>query len=62
MREALGVKLFSVDEVGAMLGVQGQSIRKYIKQGKIKAVILGGQSFVTEENIIRFLQGEEQIS
>ena len=41
MKEVLGIKLYSVAEVGQMLGVQRPTASKYIQQGKLKARTIG---------------------
>lgn len=56
MKEVLGVKLYSLKEVGELLGVQQQTVSKYIQQGKLKARVIGGAKYVSEENLKEFLQ------
>lgn len=56
MKEVLGVKLYSLKEVGELLGVQQQTVSKYIQQSKLKARIIGGAKYVSEENLKEFLQ------
>lgn len=55
MKEVLGVKLYSLKEVGQLLGVQPQTVSKYLQQGKIKARTIGGYKYVSEESIKNFL-------
>ena len=55
MKEVLGVKLYSLNEVGELLGVQRQTASKYIQQGKLKARTIGGYKYVSEESIKNFL-------
>ncbi len=55
MKEVLGVKLYSLKEVGELLGVQQQTASKYIQQGKLKARTIGGNKYVSEESIKNFL-------
>ncbi len=55
MKEVLGVKLYSLQEVGELLGVQRQTASKYIQQGKLKARTIGGYKYVSEESIKDFL-------
>lgn len=55
MKEVLGVKLYTIDEVGQLLGVQRPTASKYIQQGKLKARTIGGYKYVSEESIKDFL-------
>lgn len=59
MKEVLGVKLYSVAEVGQMLGVQRPTASKYIQQGKLKARTIGGHKYVSEENLKEFLNNSD---
>ena len=56
MKEVLGVKLYTLKEVGELLGVQQQTASKYVQQGKLKARVIGGAKHVSEENLKEFLQ------
>ena len=55
MKEVLGIKLYSLAEVGEMLGVQRPTVSLYVRQGKLKATTIGGNKYVSEENIKNFL-------
>ena len=59
MKEVLGVKLYSVAEVGELLGVQRPTASKYIQQGKRKARTIGGHKYVSEENLKDFLHNTD---
>ena len=56
MKEVLGVKLYTLKEVGELLGVQQQTVSKYVQQGKLKARVIGGAKYVSEENLKEFRQ------
>ena len=56
MKEVLGIKLYTLKEVGELLGVQQQTVSKYVQQGKLKARVIGGAKYVSEENLKEFLQ------
>lgn len=56
MKEVLGVKLYTLKEVGELLGIQQQTVSKYVQQGKIKARVIGGAKYVSEDNLKEFLQ------
>lgn len=55
MKEVLGIKLYTIAEVGVLLGVQRPTASKYIQEGKLKARTIGGQKYVSEENLKDFL-------
>jgi excisionase family DNA binding protein len=57
MKVVLGVKLYTIEEVAKLLGVQRDTASKYIAQGRLKANIIGGRKYVTEENLKEFLLG-----
>jgi excisionase family DNA binding protein len=60
MKEVLGIRLYSVAEVGQMLGVQRPTASKYIQQGKLKARTIGGHKYVSEENLKDFLHNSDK--
>lgn len=60
MKVILGVKLYSVAEVGELLGVQRPTASKYIQEGKLKARTIGGRKYVSEENLKDFLHNSDQ--
>jgi excisionase family DNA binding protein len=60
MKEVLGIRLYSVAEVGQMLGVQRPTASKYIQQGKLKARTIGGHKYVSEENLKEFLHNSDK--
>lgn len=55
MKEVLGIKLYTIAEVGELLGVQRPTASKYIQEGKLKARTIGGQKYVSEENLKEFI-------
>ena len=59
MKEILGVKLYTVAEVGQLLGVQRPTASKYIQQGRLKARTIGGHKYVSEENLKEFLHDSD---
>ena len=59
MKVILGVKLYSIAEVGELLGVQRPTASKYIQQGKLKARTIGGHKYVSEENLKEFLHNSD---
>jgi excisionase family DNA binding protein len=55
MKIVLGVKLYTLEEVGELLGVQTQTVSRYISQERLKSRIIGGRRYVSEENLKEFL-------
>lgn len=55
MKEVLGVKLYNLDEVGAMLGVQAATARRYVQSGKLQARTISGRKYVSEQGLKDFL-------
>lgn len=55
MKELLGVKLYTLTEIGELLGVQRATVSKYIQQDRLKARTIGGQKYVSEEDLRDFL-------
>ena len=49
------IKVYSIREVSAILKVGKRTIYTYIKEGKIKAVKVGKEWRVSEENLRDFL-------
>lgn len=55
MKVVLDIKLYTLKEVGELLGVQTQTASKYVAEGKIKARVIGGVKYVSEEGLKNFL-------
>ena len=51
-----GIKFYTIPETATALKVTPQTIRAYIKQGKIKSQRIGRPIFITENNLKEFLQ------
>lgn len=51
------VKAYNVQEAAELLDVSPQTIRSYIKQGKLKAQKAGNKYIITEETLKAFIQG-----
>lgn len=60
MKEVLGIKLYTLEEVGLLLGVQRPTASKYIQQGRLRARTIGGHKYVSEENLRDFLLNTDQ--
>lgn len=59
MKEITGIKLYTVQETAQLLEVTAQTIRKYIKEGKLQARRIGRPLFIAEDSIKKFLSGED---
>ena len=53
------IKLFSVKDLNEALGVNERTIRDWFKKGRLRGQKLGIEWHITEENLKRFLSGEE---
>lgn len=51
------VKAYNVQEAAELLDVSAQTIRSYIKQGKLKAQKAGNKYVITEETLKAFIKG-----
>jgi excisionase family DNA binding protein len=53
------MQVYNLKEVVKLLGLNIQTIRKFIKEGKIKASKIGTHYMVTDEAIKEFLKANE---
>ena len=53
------MKLYAVEEVAEMLNVGEPTIRRYLRQGKLKGKKLAKRWYVSEENLKDYFQPEE---
>ena len=53
------MKLYDVEEVAEMLDVGEPTIRRYLRQGKLKGKKLAKRWYVSEENLKDYFQPEE---
>ena len=54
------VTLYSVPELSQKLNVTTVTIRKYLKQGKLKGKKVMGKWFILDEDITEFFQDSEE--
>lgn len=52
------VELLKVEDIAKTLNVNLETIRRYIRQGKLKAQKIGRRYYVSKSNIIAFCNGE----
>ena len=53
------IKLYSVKDLHDALGVNERTIRDWFNKGRLIGVKIGTEWNITEENLKRFLNGEE---
>lgn len=51
-----GIKFYTIPETAQALNVTPQTVRAYIKQGKLKGKRVGRPILITENNLREFLQ------
>ncbi len=54
-----GLTLYTLTELESILGVTHRTLQSYIKDGRLKGVKIGGKWKVSEENLKRFINGED---
>ena len=54
--EIEGIKFYTIPETAEALNVTPQTVRAYIKQGKLKGQRIGRPILITESNLKEFLQ------
>jgi excisionase family DNA binding protein len=54
--EIEGIKFYTIPETAQALKVTPQTIRTWIKQGKLKSQRIGRPILITEKNLKEFLQ------
>lgn len=55
------IKLYTLTEIEPVIGVTHRTLLTYVKEGRLKAVKIGGKWKVTDENLKRFIAGEPQL-
>lgn len=61
MEQTTTPRLYTVDDIAAMLRVTRRTVYNHLKAGKLHAVKIGKNWFVSQENLDRFLQGDKQV-
>ena len=51
-------KMYTLTEIEPIIGVTHRTLLTYVKEGKLKAVKIGGKWKVSEKNLMAFLDGE----
>lgn len=50
--------VYDVIETAELLHVHPQTVRNYLRQGKLKGQKVGGKQYVTDDTIKEFLRGD----
>lgn len=58
MSKDIQIKIYTVPELCELLQLTPQSVRKYLREGKIKGRKAGTKWIVTDEALKEFLRGE----
>lgn len=53
------IRLYSLTELEPILGVTHRTLQTYIKDGRLKGVKIGNRWRVSEEELRRFIKGED---
>jgi excisionase family DNA binding protein len=54
------IRLYTLTELEGVLGVTHRTLQNYIADGRLKGVKIGGKWKITEDNLMRFIHGEDQ--
>lgn len=52
------LKVYTLTEIEPILGVTHRTLLNYVKDGRLKAVKIGGKWKVSGENLRKFINGE----
>ena len=58
-KEKTAFKVYTLKEIEPILGVSNKSLLKYAQTGKLKCVKIGREWKISEENLQKFINGEE---
>ena len=57
-RKIRGISFFTTDQLVDILGLSMLTVRKYLKEEKIRAVKVGQRWYISSRNLDKFLSGE----
>jgi len=57
-RRVKGMSFYKTEDLSKILGLGLLTVRKYLREGKIKAVKLGQRWYVSSKNLNKFLNGD----
>lgn len=52
------ITLYTLTEIEPILGVTHRTLLTYMKEGRLKGVKVGGKWKISEENLMKFINGE----
>jgi len=52
------ISFFTTDQLTDILGLSMLTVRRYLRQGKIKAVKIGQRWYISNKNLDKFLNGD----
>jgi len=52
-------QFYNVEALSGMFNIPVDTVRKYIRQGRVKAIKIGKRYLVSEENLQKFLDGDK---
>jgi excisionase family DNA binding protein len=53
-----GIKFYTIPETASALKVTPQTVRAWIKRGRLKGMRIGRPILITENNLKEFIQGD----
>lgn len=53
------MKFYSLDEIANILHVSTETVRRYVRNGKLKAIRIGRDYKVSEENLQKMIRDNE---
>ena len=60
VKEVAGLKMYSLADVSQELGLTERTVRGWFMQGKLRGVKLGKEWFISETNLRKFLNAEDE--
>lgn len=57
MQQINGVKMYAIDELADKMPVSIWTLRNYVRKGKLRAIKMGRSYWISEENLVEFLNG-----
>lgn len=54
-----GVKLYTVKDIAGAMGVEEQTVRRYIKKGYLESKKIGRNIFITEAHLKAFIEANK---
>ena len=57
-----GTTYYTTEEAGEMLGVQSESVRMYIRAGKLRGFKYGKKYFILDSDLMRMITAGEELS